>query len=70
MAWFRFQSDSGLQAAYTEADKRLGHGIQVEANPPESPRRYAPQMSCRCAILCLERALESEMDSMNGQHGK
>jgi hypothetical protein len=23
----------------------------------------------RCAILCLERALESEMDSMNGQHG-
>ena len=24
----------------------------------------------RCAILCLERALESEMDSMNGQHGK
>jgi hypothetical protein len=38
--------------------------------PPENPRRYAPQLSCRCAILCLERALESEMDSMNGQHGK
>ena len=23
-----------------------------------------------CAIVCLERALESKMDSMNGQHGK
>ena len=23
----------------------------------------------RCAILCVERALESEMDSMNRQHG-
>ena len=38
--------------------------------PPENPAWYAPQLSCRCAILCLERALESEMDSMNGQHGK
>ena len=26
--------------------------------------------SCRCGILCLERALESKMDSMDGQHGK
>ena len=26
------------------------------------------QALMRCAILCLERALESEMDSMNGQH--
>jgi hypothetical protein len=28
-----------------------------------------PAPLVRCAILCLERAFESEMDSMNGQHG-
>jgi len=30
---------------------------------------HEPAPLVRCAILCLERALESEMDSMNGQHG-
>jgi hypothetical protein len=37
--------------------------------PPENPTWYAPQLSCRCAILCLERALESKMDSTNGHKG-
>ncbi len=35
--------------------------------PPESraaPREYMPRPSCRCAILCLKRALDSKMDSM------
>ena len=27
------------------------------------------RLAASCAILCLERALESNMDSMNGQHG-
>ena len=39
-------------------DAGLG-GIARARNPPV----------VRCAILCLERALESEMDSMNGQRG-
>lgn len=45
------------------------------ANPPapkgrRNGRARAPRPPfVRCAILCLERALESEMDSMNGQHG-
>ena len=30
---------------------------------------HEPRPLVRCAILCLERALESEMDSMNGKHG-
>jgi hypothetical protein len=28
-----------------------------------------PSCLVRCAILCLERALESGMDSIKGQHG-
>ncbi len=37
--------------------------------PPENPAGLRRSYSCRCAILCLERALESEMDSMTRQHG-
>ncbi len=36
---------------------------------PNAPTGKSPRPSCRCAILCLKRALDSTMDSMNGPHG-
>ena len=54
-----------LPSVAADADSR-----KMPELPGESRPVCGPQLSCRCAILCLERALESGMDSMNGQHGK
>ena len=43
--------------------------VSIAAAP--YPIRYAatPIRHCRCAIVCLERALDSKMRSLDGRHG-
>ena len=49
----------------------LGQGpYAVHPRDRQGPCRQGPACTAaHYAILCVERALESEMDSMNGQHG-
>ena len=54
--------------------EKTGKGVDGLEGSFTRPRQGAlrvhePPPLVRCAILCLERALESEMDSMIGQHG-
>ena len=48
---------------------RPPQGRTLESTRCGSAEGNSTLLSVRCAILCLERASESKMDSMNGQHG-
>jgi len=57
-------------ARHKPGESRRSASRQLVQSPGMRAPVCGPQLPCRCAILCLERALESGMDSMNGQHGK
>ncbi len=69
-----YRLGAGIRSCLDRLPQRTPHWFRISLFIPflsrGRPRRYTPRPSFRCAILCLERALESKMDSMNGQHGK
>ena len=58
---------TGESRPWSDALALFSPQTQIHERCQTHPTGKSPRC-CRCGILCLKRALDSTMDSMNGQH--